>query len=184
MERTDVSARFPLGSKLPTFSLMDVSGKTMSDDYLRSGKAALVVFSCNHCPYVKGSEATLIETVREFNSRGLRAVAINSNDAAQYPDDSFENMKLKAKDMNIPYPYLYDKTQEVAKMFDAACTPECYLFDEHHSLVFHGTINDNPKDPNKASKTYLRDAIEQLLSGKKPKPAFVHPLGCSIKWRA
>ena len=92
-------------------------------------------------------------------------------------------MQVKARELRLPYPYLFDESQQVAKLFDAACTPECYLFDSTGTLVFHGTINDNPKDSRQAKTAYLNRAVEQLLAGKKPDPAFVHPLGCSIKWR-
>jgi len=182
MERTQTSQKFPLGSKLPEFELPNVAGNVISSDFLKTGKAALVTFTCNHCPYVKGSEEMLVEIVRKFEKSGLLTCTINSNDESKYPDDNFEKMKEKAEDMQLPYPYLHDKSQEVARLFDAACTPECYLFDAEHKLVYHGPINDNPKDASNVSKRYLEDAINQVLKGEKPEPAFVHPLGCSIKW--
>ena len=183
MDRTQASNIFGIGSKLPLFSLKNVDGSTVSNDYFKEAKAALVVFSCNHCPYVKGSDEMLIKIVRNFQKQGLKVVAISSNDAAQYPEDSFELMQKKARDLNLPFPYLYDETQEAAKSFDAACTPECYLFDSNQHLVYHGTINDNPRDKTKVSRDYLSTAIENVLAGKKPEPEFVHPIGCSIKWR-
>jgi peroxiredoxin len=183
VERNNSSDRFPIGSKLPGFSLPDVSGRNINDHYLQGAKAALVVFTCNHCPYVKGSEAALIQLVRHFDSLGLKTLTINSNDASKYPEDSFDNMKAKAKALNLPYPYLYDESQKVARAFDAACTPECYLFDSTLKLVFHGTINENPKESSVAKKNFLWNAVDQLLKGQSPDPAFVHPIGCSIKWR-
>jgi peroxiredoxin len=183
MERATGSIKFPLGSALPTFALPSVDGATVGDTYLRDGSMALVVFTCNHCPYVKGSEAQLVELVKQYQAKGLRAVAVSSNDAAQYPDDAFEPMKIKAKEMKLPYPYLYDESQAVAKAFDAACTPECYLFDSKHELVFHGAINDSPKNPAAVSKGFLAQALDQLSKGMKPEPQFSHPIGCSIKWR-
>lgn len=183
MQRDETSQKFPLGSKLPSFSLRNVNGELLGDAFLRAGKAALVVFSCNHCPYVKGSEKFLIELVKNYEPLGLRTVTINSNDAAQYPEDSFDKMVEKSVSMGLPYPYLHDETQQVAKLFDAACTPECYLFDSAAKLVFHGTINDSPKDPSMAKVGYLAHAVGQVLEGKAPSPAFVHPLGCSIKWK-
>ncbi len=183
MERTSSSNTFPIGSKLPTFALKNVDGRTVESNTLLGGKAALVVFTCNHCPYVKGSEAHLITIVRTYATKGLRTVAINANDAAKYPDDDFPNMQRKAKELDLPYPYLVDETQQVAKLFDAACTPECYLFDAAGLLVFHGTINDNPRDGALAKNGFLETAITQVLAGSKPSPAFVHPLGCSIKWK-
>jgi len=183
MERTDSSSKFPLGSKLPGFNLPNVDGRQLGSDYLAGAKASLVVFSCNHCPYVKGSEAFLIDVVKQFAEQGLKTVAISSNDAVQYPEDSFEKMKEKSREMNLPYPYLYDESQQTAKLFDAACTPECYLFDSNQALVFHGTINDSPRDPTKVTNGYLARAIQQVLEGKQPDPSFVHPIGCSIKWK-
>jgi len=183
MERTNRSEKFPLGSKLPTFALKNVDGTSVDSKSLLGGKAALVVFTCNHCPYVKGSEAQLVSVFERHAPRGLRTVTINSNDPVKYPDDSFGNMQIKAREMRLPYPYLFDESQQVAKLFDAACTPECYLFDATGTLVYHGTINDNPKDPTLAKTMHLETAITQLFAGKKPDPAFVHPLGCSIKWR-
>ena len=183
MQRASISDKFPIGSVLPSFSLKNVDGRMLGDAYLRGAPASLVVFSCNHCPYVKGSEQMLIETVKKYSGKGLRSVAICSNDAIAYPDDSFEKMKDKAKAQSLPYPYLHDETQNVARAFDAACTPEAYLFNDKGFLVYHGAINNSPKDPSAASINHLEAALEQLFSSKKIEPTFVHPLGCSIKWR-
>lgn len=183
MQRESSSVRFALGSSLPKFSLPNALGGTIDQSYLSGGKAALVAFVCNHCPYVKGSEEMLIGIVRRFEQQGLKTVAISSNDALQYPDDSFEQMKAKASQMDLPYPYLYDESQAVAKSFDAACTPEFYLFDRAGVLVYHGAISDSPRDPKKVTKDYLSEAIAAALDGKIPSPQFVHPLGCSIKWK-
>lgn len=183
MERDTSSDKFPLGSKLPHFHLPNVDGRHIGNEYLRGAKAALVVFTCNHCPYVKGSEAELLLVAKEYEKSGLKTVAINSNDAAKYPEDSFEKMKENAKNMGLPYPYLYDESQQVARLFDAACTPECYLFDAGHTLIFHGTINDNLQNASLAKNHYLAEAVKQALEGQKPEPAFVHPIGCSIKWK-
>jgi len=183
MERTSGSAVFPLGSLLPTFQLMNVDGRVIGSEYFQDGKAYLVAFLCNHCPYVKGSEEMLISIVNRFSPDGLKAVTINSNDAVAYPDDSFDRMKQKARDMSLPYPYLYDESQAVARQFDAACTPEFFLFDSARTLVYHGTINDSPRDPTKVTKDYLSQAIAAVIEGQVPNPQFVHPLGCSIKWR-
>jgi peroxiredoxin len=183
MERTATSVTFSLGSKLPTFDLRNVDGKMTGPSYFTNGKAYLVAFLCNHCPYVKGSEEMLITIVRQFEKDGLKTLAISSNDASKYPEDGFEKMVEKAREMNLPYPYLYDETQDVARQFDAACTPEFYLFDRNHTLVYHGTINDSPRDPSKVTKDYLSKAISAALEGQTPNPQFVHPLGCSIKWK-
>lgn len=183
MQRESASEKFPLGSKLPHFELLNVDGKQLGTSYLLGGKAALVAFMCNHCPYVKGSEEMLMNIVRKFEAQGLKTVAVNANDAVQYPDDDYSHMQLKAREMKLPYPYLHDQTQEVAKLFDAACTPEFYLFDASQKLVYHGAINDSPRDPTKVTKDFLSQAISQTLSGQNPQPSYTHALGCSIKWR-
>ncbi len=183
MERTATSATFSLGSKLPTFELRNVYGQMMGSSYFTNAKAYLVAFLCNHCPYVKGSEEMLIKIARQFEKDGLKTMAISSNDASKYPDDGFDKMGEKAREMNLPYPYLYDEKQNVARQFDAACTPEFYLFDSNHTLVYHGTINDSPRDPSKVTKDYLSTAVAAVLEGQTPNPQFVHPLGCSIKWK-
>lgn len=183
MQRESASQKFPLGSKLPQFDLPNVDGKNVSSRYFEGAKACLVTFTCNHCPYVKGSEEMLISIVKKFEGQGLKTIAISSNDAVQYPDDSFPHMQAKARAMQLPYPYLYDESQAVAKLFDAACTPEFYLFNASQTLVYHGTINDSPRDPAKVSKDYLSTAIAQTLQGENPSPAYTHALGCSIKWR-
>ncbi len=183
MERTQISTKFPIGSSLPKFSLTSTDGQTIGDDYLRGAPVSLVFFSCNHCPYVKGSEDFLIGVVNEFKKDGIKAVSISSNDPVQYPDDSFEKMKQKSKDMGLPYPYLFDSTQEVAKLFDAECTPECYVFNSQSKLVYHGPVNDSPRDATKVTKHYLAIAIAQTLQGMKADPAEINSIGCSIKWK-
>jgi peroxiredoxin len=182
MERSEQGQNFPIGSKIPQFSLLGTDGKQYdSADHFSGAAFYLVVFSCNHCPYVKGSDAMLNECITTYQKKGLKAVVISSNDALQYPEDSYEKMREKAKDM--PCPYLYDETQAVAKMFDAQCTPECYLFNSERALVFHGAINDSPRDVSQVKQSHLATAIDQLLAGANPKPQFVHSIGCSIKWK-
>ena len=183
MERSSLSDKFPIGSQLPAFELPATDGTQKGSAYLNGGKAALVMFSCNHCPYVKGSEDQFINIVRKFQNDGLRVVSISSNDAVKYPEDGFDKMKEKANSMNLPYPYLYDEAQEIARIFDAACTPEFYLFDGAGKLAYHGTINDSPRDASKVTKEYLSQAITAVLEGQSPQLAFTHPLGCSIKWK-
>jgi len=183
MQRATTSDRFPLGSLLPSFTLKNIDGQMVGSDFVSAGKAALVIFTCNHCPYVKGSEAMLIDIAKRFIPLGLRVVAINANDPATHPDDSFENMQRKAEAQKLPYPYLWDETQSVARAFDAACTPECYLFDGNRTLVFHGALTDNPKDSSKPRADFLSPAIEAVIAGATPPIQFAHPLGCSIKWK-
>jgi peroxiredoxin len=169
---------------MPEFRLPSVDGSIIDRSYFDGAQVSLVIFTCNHCPYVKGSEGLLLKTVRPALARGLRVVAISSNDPVQYPEDGFDKMKEKARDLELPFPYCFDESQEVARAFDAQCTPECYLFDGQKKLVFHGAISDSPRDPSKVSREYLAIAIEQALNGGTPDPSFAHPIGCSIKWKA
>ena len=181
MDRENLRDLFPMGAFLPTFSLPSASGGAVGNEYLIGGKFGLVVFSCNHCPYVKKSEGELLSIVKEFGSMGLKIVAINSNDALQYPEDSFEEMMKVAK--RLPFPYLYDESQEVAKAFDAACTPECYLFDHMEKLVYHGSVVHAPGSSVDANSHPLRKALLQGFSGENISPENVRAIGCSIKWK-
>lgn len=183
MQRAEISKSFPIGAKLPEFSLLATDGNQRGSADLKNAKAALVVFTCNHCPYVKGSEEMLIAVVNKFKTQGLVTLAINANDASQYPEDSYEMMQDKAKKFDLPYYYLHDQDQSVAKAFDAACTPECYLFDSNLNLAFHGTISDNVRDARAVKVDYLSSAITQVLASKPCTPNYVHPVGCSIKWK-
>lgn len=183
MERNSLSDKFPAGSALPEFRLPSVDGSVIDRSYFVGAKAALIIFSCNHCPYVRGTDQMLLKLIDGFDARGLRVVLINSNDASKYPEDSFEKMREKAANIGLRFPYLYDESQSVAKKFDAACTPECYLFDSELKLAFHGAITDRPKEKDSERADYLSPAIEAVLSGRKPDPGFVRPMGCSIKWK-
>lgn len=183
MERTEEGENFTIGSSLPTFSLPATDGNTYTQDYFRGCKAALVVFTCNHCPYVKGSDDELLSVLRTYQDKGLKALLINSNDPAMYPDDDFEHMRAKADALCFPFPYCFDEAQETARAFDAECTPECFLFDEAGTYVFHGSVNDSPREPGRVTKRTLDEAISTVLAGKKPDPAFTSARGCSIKWK-
>jgi len=151
-------------------------------DYFIGATASLVLFTCNHCPYVKGSEKLLNQTIAEFLTQGLRVLAISANDSVAYPDDGKEKMSLKCIQEHLQYPYLFDQTQEVAKSFDAQCTPECFLFDKERRLVYQGALTDSPRSPEAVTANYLQRACAQLLAGSQVNPAEVKPLGCSIKW--
>ncbi|MEZ4753719.1 MAG: thioredoxin family protein [Bdellovibrionota bacterium] len=183
MERKESSPKLKLGSTMPDFSLPNVDGSAIDAAYMKDGVAALVIFTCNHCPYVIGSEEQMLNTLIPYIEQGLKVAAICANDAEAYPDDSFDKMKEKSKLMNLPYPYLHDESQEVAKLFDAACTPELYLFDKENNLAWHGKPNNNPSNPAKATENHLAIALSQLFAGEAPDPAFVQPMGCSIKWK-
>lgn len=182
MERLKDSATFPIGSKLPNFELLNVDGRKVKSVDFASNKLTLIVFGCNHCPYVIGSEKSLIEIIKKYQSQGLVAAMINANDAKQYPEDSFAAMQQKAKSVDLPYLYLHDESQQVARMFDAVCTPECYLFDSNQKLIYHGAINNSHRDPSKVTESHLEKALQETLQAKPISRPYTGSIGCSIKW--
>lgn len=171
-----------IGSKAPDFNLPAVDGKTYSLASFNDKEALIVIFSCNHCPYVRAYEDRIIQIQNDFNNK-LQIVAINSNDTTDYPEDSFEEMIKRANEKKFPFPYLRDETQEVAKAYGATHTPEIFLFDKERKLVFHGKIDDNWQEPSKVKTPYLRNAIEELLSGKNISVPETFTIGCTIKWK-
>ncbi len=173
----------PRGTEAPAFSLPGTDGRTYSLDSFADAKALLVVFTCNHCPYAQAAEGRIAELARDYADRGLRVVAINPNDAARYPGDSFEAMKARAAEKQFPYPYLHDESQAVARAYDAACTPDPFLFGPDRALVYNGRIDDDWKEPSRATRHDLRDAIEAVLAGRDIAFEPVPSMGCSIKWR-
>ncbi|MBI4062739.1 MAG: thioredoxin family protein [Elusimicrobia bacterium] len=172
-----------IGNKAPDFDLTGVDGKKCSLKNFADKPALAVIFSCNHCPYVIAYEDRMAAIQKEFGSKGLQVVTINSNEDQNYPEDSFDNMKKRAKEKNFPFPYLRDETQAVAKAYGAAKTPHVFLFDKNRALVYAGTIDDNWEHPEKVKLRYLALAIEAVLSGRPPNPKETFPVGCSIKWR-
>lgn len=173
-----------LETKAPDFSLPDVaSGKIVSlSDY--KDKPLLVMFICNHCPFVKHVRTKLSEIGRAFQERGIGVVAINSNDAANYPDDSPEKMKVEAEDAGYHFPYLFDASQDVAKAYRAACTPDFYLFDRHHRLVYRGQLDDSrPGNNIPVTGKDLVGAAELLFGGAMVPTDQKPSLGCNIKWK-
>ena len=171
------------GSKAHDFKLEGVDGKTYTLADVRGANGTLVTFICNHCPYVRACEDRFIALQKDYAAKGVRLVAINSNDASTYPDDSFANMKLRAKEKNYPFPYLCDETQKVARAYDAACTPDIFLFDAQRKLVYNGRLDDNWQEPTKVTKNELNEVIDCTLAGKalpfEAKPS----MGCNIKWK-
>lgn len=178
------STMLPLGTKAPDFSLPDVGGKRVSLSDFSGGPALLVIFMCNHCPYVKHVAAGLAALAKEYQRRGVAVVGINANDAAAYPDDSPAKMAEEVKLRGYTFPYLYDETQAVAKAYRAACTPDFYLFDSQQKLVYRGQMDSSrPGNNIPVTGADLRAALEAVLAGK-PVPATQRPsLGCNIKWK-
>lgn len=171
------------GEKAPNFSLKGVDGRTHSLSGFKNTKALLIIFMCNHCPYVKAKIETIKNLQAKYKGQGLVVVGINSNDAADYPEDSFDGMVKTAKEKNFNFIYLIDETQQVAKAYGASCTPDPFLFDSEQKLVYHGRLN-NQMEPNDAPAEHdMDEAIQAVIAGKKPKQEFLYSIGCSIKWK-
>ena len=171
-----------IGSKLPEFNLPATDGKNYSPGSFNSSKVLVVMFTCNHCPYVQAYEDRLIKLQSDFKDKGISFVAINSNDENNYPQDSFENMIKRAKEKSSNFSYLRDKTQEVARRFGATRTPEVFVFDKERILRYHGEIDDNWKELDKVTKHTLREALDALLSNKPVSEPETHAIGCTVKW--
>ncbi len=178
------SITIPLKTKMPAFDLTDASGKAHKSDALYADRGLLVVFTCNHCPYAMAVWPRLIRLANYAKNLKINTVAINPNINPDYPNDSPEKMTQKIEEWGISFPYLVDTTQQTAKAFKAQCTPDIYLFDKNHQLVYHGRIDDNWQDAHKVTKEELKEAINNLATGR-PIPSDQRPsMGCSIKWRA
>lgn len=178
------STMLELGTKAPEFSLPDtVTGKIVHLKDYRGNKALLVIFMCNHCPYVKKIKGGLVEYASDYLPKGVGMVAISSNDVKNYPDDSPEKMKEDAEKFGYPFPYLYDETQKVAKAYKAACTPDLFLFDEKHELVYRGQFDSSrPGNDEPVTGKDLRSATDKVLAGKPVPGEQVPSIGCNIKW--
>jgi len=182
MARTE-STMLSLGTKAPDFSLVNVDGRTVSLTDFADAPALLVMFICNHCPFVKHIADALAQFTAEQLTKGVAVVGINSNDAAGYPADSPEQMVREAEERGYQFPYLYDETQEVAKAYRAACTPDFFLFDRDRRLVYRGQFDDSRPDSGiPVTGRDLRAAIEAVLAGKKPSENQRPSIGCNIKW--
>lgn len=177
------SRMIDLGSALPDFRLADPEGEiTEREDFL--GRPLLVAFICNHCPFVRHIADAFAELAREYRARGLGVVAINSNDSHAYPDDDPESMREEARARGYDFPYLVDDTQAVARAFQAACTPDFFLFDADHRLAYRGQFDaSRPGQETPVSGADLRAAIEAVLAGEAPSPDQRPSLGCNIKWK-
>jgi thiol-disulfide isomerase/thioredoxin len=171
------------GWPLPTFSLPGLDGKTYTDKSFSNAKALWVMFICNHCPYVKAIENRLLKIALLLQERGCNVVAICSNDATDYPEDSFENLKKNWEVKKFSFPYLWDESQEVAKKFGAVCTPDFYLFDDKNELVYRGQLDDSWKNESLVKSEDLKQAALALCKGQKLSGPQTPSMGCSIKWK-
>ena len=172
-----------LATEAPPFDLPGVDGQRHSLDDYADVPALAVVWSCNHCPYVQAWEGRMIELQHEYGDRGFRLVAVNSNDADNYPEDSFQAMKARAQQQGFNFDYLYDEDQSVLQAYGAERTPEVFLFDSERRLVYHGAIDDS-REESDVTERYLRDAIEAVLVGDEPPVSETAPVGCSVKRKA
>ena len=173
----------PIGNPAPPFSLPGVDGATRSLDSFADAEILVVVFTCNHCPYAQACEDRLIAIQEDYRARGVQLVAINPNDDEKYPDDSFERMKERAEKRGFNFPYLRDQSQEVARAYDAACTPDIFVFDRDRKLIYNGRIDDNWQQPERVTRRDLREVLDAALEGRAVDFEHVPSMGCSIKWK-
>jgi len=173
----------PLGGPAPEFNLPGTDGKNHSLAEFKDARVLVVAFSCNHCPYVIGSEDRMIKLASDYAPRGVRFVAINSNETDNHPTDSFEHMKQRAAEKHFPFPYLRDEDQSVARAYGALRTPHFYVFDADGKLRYTGRMDNHPKDATLATTHELRDAIDALLKGQTPPVEVTNPIGCNVKWK-
>jgi peroxiredoxin len=177
-----------MGSPAPDFNLPGVDGKNYGLKSFADCKALVVVFYCNHCPYVIAVDDRVNRLAREYLSRGVALVAINANDAIRYPDDSFEKMKARAHEKNYVFPYLHDETQSVARAYGAVCTPDFFAYVHRGAgrfeLKYAGRLDDNWKDESQVKRRELAEALDQILVGHDPVTPQNPSMGCSIKWKS
>lgn len=174
---------FPdLGNDCPEFQLPGVDGKTYSLANFPKGYPLVVMFICNHCPYVKAIEDRLIQLGADLKKQNVPVVAICSNDEKSHPEDSFENLKKRAEEKHYPFVYLHDKSQKVAHEFGAVCTPDYFVYDKDHKLAYRGRLDDSWKDASKVTRRELYEAVQMLLNNKKVSEEQTASMGCSIKW--
>ncbi|MDV7139680.1 thioredoxin family protein [Maribacter sp. TH_r10] len=180
------SNMMPLGTKAPDFILKDtISDQELSLNTLKGDIGTVIMFICNHCPFVIHVNPELVKMAKEYQSKGISFIAISSNDVINYPQDAPDLMKLQAKKVGYPFPYLYDATQETAKKYDAACTPDFYLFDKDLNLVYRGQLDGSrPGNAVPVTGKDLRNALNALLSEKEIDPDQKPSIGCNIKWIA
>lgn len=179
------STMLPLGTPAPDFALPDVDGKTVKLSDFKDSPGLLVVFMCNHCPFVIHLADALAAFGVEYQEKGLAMVGISANDADKYPADSHDKMALEAEARGYTFPYLYDETQDVAKAYRAACTPDFFLFDADQKLVYRGQFDSSRPDSGvKPTGEDLRAACDAVLAGKKPSEKQLPSIGCNIKWKA
>jgi len=177
------STMVPLGTVAHDFELDGTDGKTYSLENFIDKEIMVIIFMCNHCPYVKAVIRRLIDLQNEFSDRGVQLVGINPNDVTRYPDDSLDNMKIIAKERGFSFPYLIDSSQRTAKKYDAVCTPDLYVYGKERKLLYRGRIDDNWEYPEKVTRQDLKLALENILTEQLVASEQIPSMGCSIKWK-
>jgi len=180
------SVMLPLGTPAPDFTLPDtVSGKDLSYQDVKGKEGTVIMFICNHCPYVKHVNNELVRVAKDYMPKGIGFAAISANDITRYPDDAPDKMKETALRLGYPFPYLYDESQDVARAYQAACTPDFFVFDKNDKLVYRGQLDDSrPGNDKPVTGKDLRKALDYLLEGKMiPEEEQKPSIGCSIKWK-
>lgn len=172
----------PMGTSMPKFELKTVEGRNWSSDKISNTPSKVIVFMCNHCPYVKAIEERLIVLARELAAKNVPLVGICSNDPTEYPEDAPSELLKRWREREYGFEYLVDETQEVARTFGAVCTPDFFVYDGKNQLAYRGRLDDSWKDPNKVTRRELKLAVEKILAGK-PIDVQSPSMGCSIKWR-
>jgi peroxiredoxin len=176
----EAAAGISIGDAAPAFDLPDTEGARQS---LSNGaKATALVFTCNHCPYALAWHDRIADVARDYADRGVRVLAINPNDGARYPADSYEAMQERVRDEDWPMPYLHDESQDVAHAYGAKTTPDVFVVDSEGRLRYRGAPDSDHSDPSQ-NAAWLRDALDALLDGRDPDPAETEPVGCSVKWK-
>ncbi len=177
-----MSFTLSLGDSAPDFTLPATDGKTYSLSDFKGSKAVVVFFTCNHCPYVTGSDEVTRKTAERFMKEGVAFVGINSNSKNTYPEDSFDSMVKRMEEHKFPWHYLYDESQEIALAYGALRTPHFYVFDNGLKLVYTGRGVDNPREISKMTVNDLKSALEELMAGKPITTPLTNPIGCNVKW--
>jgi len=172
----------PIGEKAPDFSLQATDGKNYSLKDFATASTLVIFFTCNHCPYVIGSDEMTRQTVEKFQSKGVAFVAINSNSKSTYPEDSFEHMVARMQKHHFPWTYLYDEHQQVAKAYGALRTPHFYVFDKNRALIYTGRAVDSPRDTSKMKVNDLDRVLSEHLAGQPISISLTNPIGCNVKW--
>jgi peroxiredoxin len=177
------STMVPLGTPAVNFQLPGVDGKKYSLGSFSDKNVLVVIFMCNHCPYVKAVLQRLIDLQAETGPQGVQFVGFNSNDEERYPDDSFENMRKIAKEKGINFPYLFDASQKTASAYNAVCTPDIYVYGPERKLLYRGRIDDNWENEEKVTRRDLKEALDCIVAGKEVPSDQIPAMGCSIKWK-